>query len=105
VLVTDAASIKERFLTTGCSRLDAKFGGGIPCRGITQIYGAGGTGKTQLALQLCLTVQLPITAGGLEAGNVRKVWKKCIMTYASLRVNKRLSSILKHYTIKFLTCI
>jgi len=73
VLATDAASIKERFLTTGCSRLDAKFGGGIPCRGITQIYGAGGTGKTQLALQLCLTVQLPITAGGLGAGNVRKV--------------------------------
>jgi len=70
VLVTDAASIEERFLTTGCSKLDAKLRGGIPCRGITQIYGAAGTGKTQLALQLCLTVQLPITAGGLGAGNV-----------------------------------
>lgn len=71
--MTDAASIEERFLTTGCARLDAKLKGGIPCRGITQIYGAAGTGKTQLALQLCLTVQLPITAGGLGAGNVRKV--------------------------------
>ncbi|KYQ58012.1 DNA repair protein XRCC3 [Trachymyrmex zeteki] len=66
----DAASIKERFLTTGCSRLDAKLGGGVPCRGITQLYGAAGTGKTQLALQLCLTVQLPITAGGLGAGAI-----------------------------------
>ncbi|XP_018349611.1 PREDICTED: DNA repair protein XRCC3-like isoform X3 [Trachymyrmex septentrionalis] len=65
--VIDAASIKDRFLTTGCSRLDAKLGGGIPCRGITQLYGAAGTGKTQLALQLCLTVQLPITTGGLGA--------------------------------------
>lgn len=73
MLVTDAASIRERFLTIGCSKLDAKLGGGIPCRGITQIYGAAGTGKTQLALQLCLTVQLPITAGGLGAGNVRKI--------------------------------
>ena len=71
--VIDAASIKDRFLTTGCSRLDAKLGGGIPCRGITQLYGAAGTGKTQLALQLCLTVQLPITTGGLGAGNIQKV--------------------------------
>ncbi|XP_011165939.1 DNA repair protein XRCC3 isoform X2 [Solenopsis invicta] len=70
LLVTDAGSIKERFLTTGCSRLDAKLGGGIPCRGVTQIYGAAGTGKSQLALQLCLTVQLPITANGLEAGAI-----------------------------------
>ncbi|XP_012525083.1 DNA repair protein XRCC3 [Monomorium pharaonis] len=70
LLVTDAAAIKERFLTTGCPRLDAKLGGGIPCRGITQIYGAAGTGKSQLALQLCLTVQLPITAGGLGAGAI-----------------------------------
>jgi len=68
--VTNAAAITERFLTTGCSRLDAKLRGGIPCRGITQIYGAAGTGKTQLALQLCLTVQLPISAGGLGAGAI-----------------------------------
>ncbi|XP_024873415.1 DNA repair protein XRCC3-like isoform X1 [Temnothorax curvispinosus] len=68
--VTDAAAIRERFLTTGCARLDAKLRGGVPCRGITQIYGAAGTGKTQLALQLCLTVQLPITAGGLGAGAI-----------------------------------
>lgn len=76
MLVMDAADITERFLTTGCSRLDAKLGGGIPCRGITQIYGAAGTGKSQLVLQLCLTVQLPIAAGGFEAGNVRKVLGK-----------------------------
>ncbi|XP_029160029.1 DNA repair protein XRCC3-like isoform X2 [Nylanderia fulva] len=65
--VTDAAAIKEKFLTTGCSELDVILKGGIPCRGITQIYGAAGTGKTQLALQLCLSVQLPVTANGLAA--------------------------------------
>ncbi|XP_011871872.1 PREDICTED: DNA repair protein XRCC3-like [Vollenhovia emeryi] len=70
LLVTDAAAIRERFLTTGCARLDAKLGGGVPCRGVTQIYGAAGTGKTQLALQLCLAVQLPTTAGGLGAGAI-----------------------------------
>lgn len=65
-----ANTMKERdkFLTTGCSKLDALLEGGITTRGITQIYGAASTGKTQLALQLCLTVQLPETEGGFAAG-------------------------------------
>lgn len=70
--MTDAAAIREKFLTTGCPKLDAILKGGILCRGITQIYGAASTGKTQLALQLCLSVQLPVTAGGLGADNNRK---------------------------------
>lgn len=76
MLVTDATAIREKFLTTGCSKLDAILKGGIPCRGITQIYGAASTGKTQLALQLCLSVQLPVTAGGLGAGNNKKKKQK-----------------------------
>ncbi|EZA60948.1 DNA repair protein XRCC3 [Ooceraea biroi] len=70
ILVTEATSVTEKFLTTGCLNLDRILKGGVPCRGITQVYGAAGTGKTQLALQLCLTVQLPITAGGLGAGAI-----------------------------------
>ncbi|XP_014487292.1 PREDICTED: DNA repair protein XRCC3-like [Dinoponera quadriceps] len=70
LLVTEAVGKRERFLTTGCSNLDAILKGGIPCRGVTQFYGAAGTGKTQLALQLCLTVQSPVSAGGLEAGAI-----------------------------------
>ncbi|XP_034186332.1 DNA repair protein XRCC3 [Osmia lignaria lignaria] len=67
-----ANTMKERdkFLTTGCSKLDTLLEGGITTRGITQIYGAASTGKTQLALQLCLTVQLPETEGGFAAGAV-----------------------------------
>nr|KAF7429445.1 hypothetical protein H0235_005843 [Vespula pensylvanica] len=61
---------QEKFLSTGCSKINKIFSGGIPCQGITQIYGAAGTGKTQLALQLCLTVQLPLNAGGLAAGAI-----------------------------------
>ncbi|XP_066600943.1 DNA repair protein XRCC3-like isoform X2 [Prorops nasuta] len=64
-----AKSLKEqeKFLTTGCLKLDEKLKGGISCSGITQIYGVAGSGKTQLALQLSLTVQLPIAAGGFDA--------------------------------------
>ncbi|XP_076246669.1 DNA repair protein XRCC3 [Calliopsis andreniformis] len=61
---------REKFLTTGCPKFDMLLQGGIPTRGITQIYGAAGTGKTQLALQLCLTVQLPIEESGFAAGAV-----------------------------------
>lgn len=70
LVMQDASVITDKFLTTGCPRLDKVLKGGIPCRGIMQIYGAAGTGKTQLALQLCLTVQLPVTAGGLGAGAI-----------------------------------
>ncbi|XP_011153520.1 DNA repair protein XRCC3 isoform X2 [Harpegnathos saltator] len=68
--MAEAIGERERFLTTGCSKLDTILKDGISCRGITQFYGAAGTGKTQLALQLCLTVQLPTTAGGLQAGAI-----------------------------------
>lgn len=70
LLATNVTGLQEKFLTTGCSKLDTILKGGIPCRGLTQFYGAAGTGKTQLALQLSLTVQLPVTAGGLEAGAI-----------------------------------
>lgn len=63
------AKEKEKLLSTGYRKFDEYLQGGIPCRGITQIYGAASTGKTQLALQLCLTVQLPLSEGGLSGGN------------------------------------
>nr|XP_033325712.1 DNA repair protein XRCC3 isoform X1 [Megalopta genalis] len=61
---------REKFLTTGCSKFDSMLHGGIAARGITQIYGAANTGKTQLALQLSLTVQLPVSEKGFAAGAV-----------------------------------
>ncbi|KAG7199153.1 hypothetical protein KM043_018042 [Ampulex compressa] len=61
---------REKYLTTGCQKIDTFLKGGMFCRGITEIYGAAGTGKTQLALQLALTVQLPMDKGGLAAGAV-----------------------------------
>jgi DNA-repair protein XRCC3 len=51
--------ITGSFLLTGCSILDYFLRGGICRKGITQIYGKSGTGKTQFALQLCITAQIP----------------------------------------------
>uniref|UniRef100_A0A7S4ESE5 RecA family profile 1 domain-containing protein n=1 Tax=Chrysotila carterae TaxID=13221 RepID=A0A7S4ESE5_CHRCT len=59
-----------RKLSTGCPLLDASLGGGLDARGITEIAGAAGVGKTQLVLQLMLQVQLPVEYGGLGGGAI-----------------------------------
>ena len=48
--------------------LDGLLRGGLPLDGVTELAGHSSAGKTQLALQLCLTVQFPPRHGGLEAG-------------------------------------
>ncbi|KAL5282358.1 XRCC3 family protein [Megaselia abdita] len=51
-----------------CDSLDKITNGGILTRGITEIFGESGAGKTQLLLQLSLSVQLPEIKGGLQKG-------------------------------------
>lgn len=38
--------------------------------GVVELSGESGAGKTQLALQLCLSVQLPVQHGGFGAGKL-----------------------------------
>ncbi len=52
-------------LTTGSKNLDRLLCGGLE-PGITELIGAYGTGKTQICLQACLTVQLTPNRGGLD---------------------------------------
>ncbi|XP_037724583.1 DNA repair protein RAD51 homolog 3 [Drosophila subpulchrella] len=53
-------------ILTSNKALDNHFGGGIPLGHIVELIGNSGTGKTQMCLQLCLNVQIPKAAGGLE---------------------------------------
>jgi DNA repair protein RadA len=55
-----------RKLTTGSHNLDELLGGGIETGAVTEIFGEYRTGKTQLAHQLCVNVQLPYEDGGFE---------------------------------------
>jgi DNA-repair protein XRCC3 len=57
-------------LSLGCPILDQYLSGGIRPEGIMEIYGESACGKTQVCLQLCLMVQLPLKLGGLEGGAV-----------------------------------
>jgi len=42
--------------------------GGVITPSLTEIAGESASGKTQLCLQLCLSVQLPFNLGGLDSG-------------------------------------
>ncbi len=53
-------------ITTGSENLDRLLGGGVEVGSITEFFGEYGTGKSQIAHQLCVNVQLPESKGGLE---------------------------------------
>lgn len=53
-------------LSTGCNVFDELMGGGIETQAITELYGEFGSGKTQVAHQLAVNVQLPREKGGLD---------------------------------------
>lgn len=53
-------------LTTGSEKLNGLLGGGIETRSITEVFGEFRTGKTQIAHQICVTVQFPTDQGGLN---------------------------------------
>lgn len=71
--VQEYASIlatKWRHITFGCTALDRITQNGVPIRGITEIVGESGCGKSQICMQLALNVQLPLGDGGLEKETV-----------------------------------
>ena len=53
-------------ITTGSQELDDLFGGGIETGCVVEFFGEFRTGKTQIAHQLCVNVQLPKEDGGLN---------------------------------------
>nr|XP_046229553.1 DNA repair protein XRCC3 [Scatophagus argus] len=76
-------------LSVGCPVLDELLRGGLPVGGVTELSGESGAGKTQLALQLCLSVQYPAQHGGLSSGAVY------ICTEDSFPI-KRLQQLIRH---------
>jgi len=53
-------------LTTGSKSLDELLGGGLETQAMCEFYGEFGSGKTQIAHQLAVNVQLPPEKGGLN---------------------------------------
>ena len=53
-------------VTTGSETFDALMGGGFETQSIVELYGEFGSGKTQVAHQMAVKVQLPTEMGGLD---------------------------------------
>jgi len=54
-------------VTSGSKTLDELIGGGFETQSITELFGEFGSSKTQIAHQLCVTIQLPLNKGGLNS--------------------------------------
>ena len=57
-------------LTTGSESFNNLLGGGIETQAMTEFYGEFGSGKTQIAHQLAVNVQLPPEKGGLNGSAI-----------------------------------
>jgi DNA repair protein RadA len=82
-------------ITTNSQNLNNLLGGGIETRALTEAYGAFGSGKSQLAHQLAVTVQLPLDKGG---ANGKAVW---IDTEGTFRP-ERIKSMCQNLGLDFL---
>ena len=57
-------------LTTGSKSFDNLLGGGLETQAMCEFYGEFGSGKTQIAHQLAVNVQLPPENGGLNGSAI-----------------------------------
>lgn len=57
-------------VTTSSKGLDSLLGGGVETQAITEVFGAYGSGKTQLGHQLAVNATLPVDQGGLGGETV-----------------------------------
>ncbi len=58
---------KVGHLSSGSKILDELLGGGFESQAIIELFGEFGSGKTQIAHQLCIMVQLPKEKGGMDS--------------------------------------
>jgi len=72
-------------INTGSKNLNTLLGGGVETRAMTEAYGAFGSGKSQLAHQLAVNVQLPIEKGG---ANGKAVWIDTESTFRPERIKQ-----------------
>jgi DNA repair protein RadA len=72
-------------ISTGSQAFDILLGGGVETQSITECYGEYGSGKSQLAFQLAVDVQLPLDKGGLEG---HAIWIDTEGTFRPARIEQ-----------------
>ncbi|KAK8791922.1 hypothetical protein WA158_005299 [Blastocystis sp. Blastoise] len=66
VTALELKAVQNTTITTCMGDFDDLLDGGLPIGVITEVYGATSSGKSQMAMQLCLSVQIPAVMSGLE---------------------------------------
>ena len=59
--------LKVGHLSSGSDTFNELLGGGFESQAIIELFGEYGSGKTQIAHQLCVNVQLPKEKGGMDS--------------------------------------
>ncbi len=72
-------------ISTGSKALDGLFGGGVESNAITEVYGEFGSGKSSIAHQIAVNVQLPKNKGGAEG---MAVWLDSESTFRPERIKQ-----------------
>ena len=72
-------------ISTGSEALNILLGGGVETQSITECYGEYGSGKSQIAFQLSVDVQLPLEKGGLEG---HAIWIDTEGTFRPARIEQ-----------------
>ncbi|TDL27207.1 hypothetical protein BD410DRAFT_704989, partial [Rickenella mellea] len=85
---------KQSKFTTGDAALDTMLGGGIQTGMVWELVGERqvASGKTQLALQLSLLVQVPTNLGGLSGS-------ACYLTSSATLQTKRLNQLISEHPL------
>ncbi|KAF7338497.1 RAD51b protein [Mycena venus] len=86
--LSDVGDDAEQVFSTGDSYLDGALGGGLRTGMVWEVFGQSAAGKTQMALQLSLFVQIPISMGGLSGS-------ACYITISSNLPTSRLLQIME----------
>ncbi|KAJ6455825.1 P-loop containing nucleoside triphosphate hydrolase protein [Mycena sanguinolenta] len=86
--LADVGDDQEQVCTTGDNYLDAALGGGLRPGMVWEVFGQSAAGKTQMALQLSLFVQVPVSLGGLSGS-------ACYITIASSLPTSRLLQMME----------
>ena len=97
-------------LTSGCPLIDVHLQGGFLPRVLTEIAGTSGAGKSQLCLQLSLTVQLPLRVGGfggrsvyistecaIPSGRLKQLATVLSLKHTQMKVKELMDGVLVHH--------
>ncbi|KAJ7752094.1 P-loop containing nucleoside triphosphate hydrolase protein [Mycena metata] len=90
--LADIVDEQEQICSTGDSYLDAALGGGVRTGMVWEVFGQSAAGKTQMALQLSLLVQIPVNLGGLSGS-------ACYITISSKLPTSRLLQIVEAHPL------